>query len=182
MEIEKQQLMPISLGMVHKKGTTHEVICTNNLLQEKYVRALAKGISESRLFTKIELRNTKLEDGMAIHLLAAMNSKVVRHLDFSMNPSLTAKFYDELGKVASHPDCKLEVLELEGVKLTDLNLLSISRWLVDCLNIRVLNLSKNEITDKGVPAICKVMQECTSLKGLFLHYNRIMMKGGILLA
>jgi len=146
------------------------------------VHALALGIAHSRLFTKIELRNTKLSDKFAIQLLNAMNAKILRHLDFSLNPTLTSKFYEHLSQIASNPDSKLEVLELEGVKLSDVNLERICKWLPECLNIRVLNFSKNEITDKGIPAICVMMQECTALKGLFLHYNRIMMKGGILMA
>ena len=87
-----------------------------------------------------------------------------------------------LGIFLSDPDSRLEVLELEGCKLSDENTCQLAMALLESMTIRVVNLSKNCISDKSVPKLAQVIETCTSLKGLFLHHNRIFLKGGIQLA
>jgi Ran GTPase-activating protein (RanGAP) involved in mRNA processing and transport len=76
----------------------------------------------------------------------------------------------------------MEVLELEGCRLTDVDLALIAPQIIVCYTLSVLNFSKNQISDKGVKPICDIIDECVNIKGLFLHYNNILVKGGIKLA
>jgi len=107
-----------------------------------------------------------------------MDRTTVKSLDFSYNPALTDKFYDELCKLLLDRSCCLERIELEGNRIGDKVLQKICLSAVVNCRLTFLNVSKCEITDKGAISIAQMIRANKRLKGLFAHYNRIMGNGG----
>ena len=78
-----------------------------------------------------------------------MDRTLIKHLDISLNPLLSRRFYSELFELLADPACCIERLELEGNEIGDRLLQELVQALLETKNIVYLNVSKNKIEDAG---------------------------------
>ena len=87
-EINKNNLIPRTLGFVHKKQPVTELNCQNQMLNPNYVEALTKGVSVAKYIRNLNLKNTKISNKGAISIIEGMDRKRIKVLDMSYNPAI----------------------------------------------------------------------------------------------
>jgi len=169
------------------------VNCSNQILNDDYVEALAQGLSVSKFVSRLNMSGTRISTRGATMTINLMNKQLVKHLDLSYNSTIGPEFYRQLADILDDPRTSLEYLSLEANNMGDKPLGYLCEKICQNSNLTVLNLSKNNITDQGVgvysssqheegTGLCKVLRHCKNIRGLFLHFNRILGPGGAQLA
>ena len=167
--------------------------CSNQILNDDYVEALAQGLSVSKFVSRLNMSGTRISTRGATMTINLMNKQLVKHLDLSYNSTIGPEFYRQLADILDDLRTSLEYLSLEANNMGDKPLGYLCEKICQNSNLTVLNLSKNNITDQGVgvysssqheegTGLCKVLRHCKNIRGLFLHFTRILGPGGAQLA
>lgn len=93
--IQKKGMLPKTRGLIKSKDTER---VTSLMLKSFFVRpdqatAIAEALKQSRFVSKMNFSNCGLTDETFLILLASFDKFVLKELDISHNPKLTAKSY-----------------------------------------------------------------------------------------
>ena len=83
------------------------------------MEAFAVSVSRAKYVSKIILKDCGLTNKEGLRIINNMNKKLVKHIDFGENSTLTAEFYNQLGEIYSEPDSVLERIEIEDNRIGD---------------------------------------------------------------
>ena len=87
-------MAPKGLGMIHRKDNVDQINMRGLNLDGIHLEAFAISVARAKYVTKIILKDCGLTDKEAIKIITNMNKKLVKHLDFSENSTLTGQFYE----------------------------------------------------------------------------------------
>lgn len=85
-EVQKKNILPKSLGFVHKKYSNNELNIQNQYLSLEYIEALSKGVQVSKYINHLNMSNTNLTTKGGIMVVKKMMMHKIKHLDLSYNP------------------------------------------------------------------------------------------------
>lgn len=148
-DVNKKNIAPKSLGMIHRKPTVTEINLKQQPLRDPYAEAFANALNRAKFVDSLVLTSAGLSDKSAISILNKMNKETVKLVDISYNPNLTEKSYDVLCKTLMAEGIVLERLELEGNMIGDNILKKLCSAIVCNPVFKFLNVSKCGISDKG---------------------------------
>ncbi|XP_067864908.1 NACHT, LRR and PYD domains-containing protein 3-like [Heterodontus francisci] len=179
---------------------------SNNELTASCIEDLAFAVNKNWSLMDLNLSCNKLGDSGVKLLSAALRNPdcKIQELQLSSN-ALTASCIEDLASTLStnrsltflnlsynklgdsgvkllsealrNPDCKIQRLEVQRVRLTD----SCAEDLASARNtnqsLTFLNLGENSFTDQSVPALSRLILNCRSLKHIELRWNQFSSSG-----
>eukprot|EP00347_Sterkiella_histriomuscorum_P020671 403336916 len=197
---EDQKLIPSPFGMVSLKGPLDTINLKQFRIGNKYADSLGSGLKLSQAISKVNLASNRLSPQGGISILKGLNPQI-QELDLSNNdlgnctqlPSISNQknhdpsqlFIEQLNEVLHDRQLKIQVLNLNKNKISDIHVNVICEALMVTSNksLRVLSLNENLITDFGCESISEMLDvNSTNLKELKLNWNHIQAQGGIKIA
>lgn len=141
-----------------------------------YAKIFASGIKEASGVETLNLRNNRLGDIGACHILESIAVNKLTLLDLSYN-SLGSKGFQSIANLLSKENCGLVTLHLEGVHLQSNHLLSITQALFNNSTLITLNLAKNNFDERAGHHINHLLENNIYIEKLDLHWNGIRGEG-----
>ena len=117
--VNEKGMAPKGLGMIHRKDDVDQINLRGLNLDGIHLEAFAISVSRAKYVTKIILKDCGLSDKEGLRIITNMNKKLVKHLDFSENSTLSADFYEQLGEIYLEPETVLERIEIEDNRVGD---------------------------------------------------------------
>lgn len=111
-QANKARIAPRGYSMIQRHLLGNSIEAKDTVINELYAKPLGDALQNARFVNVLNLRNTNLDDDIAMTVLSKIDRTTVTHLDLSENPRLTPKFYEFLTEMISEFGTNLQMLEL----------------------------------------------------------------------
>jgi hypothetical protein len=163
----RQKLLMSNLDLVKKKFGLPSKDFTPQL-----VEALVTILSESDCAMQyLYLNGNNIEDHDLVSIISADKTKTLKTLSLSGNIFKSAAVA-ALSDMLSHHECTIEILILNGVKISDDLFVQFSQSITTNRSLKVIDLSANLISEAGYEALLSIISSNQSLSEIDLSGNK----------
>lgn len=140
-------------------------------LGDQYASAFSNGLKLLPKINSLEMSSNRLTSVGAKTILNSLTPRT-KNIDFSMN-RIGKLGSQNLSRIVRDKTNQLEVLNLEGNRLTDEGVIDLCAALQARNKLKKLDLSNNLMTDRSCEKLAEWLEETSRLEELYLNWNKI---------